>query len=113
MAETNIQDVFVAIREGVLAKEAAPGVLAWLSRNDHRTVSDAIRELQLRMLSEPELIAIVDRAIEANRELVKEKGDGAYGRIMGLVMSEVRGSADADTVTRVVKDRIRDTARRS
>ncbi len=113
LAETNIQDVFVAIREGVLAKEAAPGVLAWLSRNDHRTVSDAIRELQLRMLSEPELIAIVDRAIEANRELVKEKGDGAYGRIMGLVMSEVRGSADADTVTRVVKDRIRDTARRS
>ena len=109
LAESSIRDVFGAIHEGTIAKEAVPDVLSWLSRNARLTVSDATQALQLHMFSDSELVAIVDHAIAANYDLVKEKGDSAYGRIMGLVMTEVRGSADTETVTRLIKKRISET----
>ena len=110
LTSEDLEDTFAAIREGAIAKEAGPAVLTWLAKNTHRTVNDAIRELGLRMLPERELVAIIDRAIAANQQIVTEKGEAAYGKIMGLVMSEVRGSADTAAVTRLIKARIKSRA---
>ena len=108
----HLESVFSAVRAGTVAKEAAPSILAWLSKNSSRTVEDAIQELGMRMLSEHELLRIVDKIIEFNADLIKEKGEGAYGKIMGLVMSEVRGSADPSEVTRLIRTRIGETMRK-
>jgi glutamyl-tRNA(Gln) amidotransferase subunit E len=108
----DLESVFAAVREGTVAKEAAPSLLAWLSKNRNRTVEDATRELGIRMLSEDELLKIIDRIIVANFSLIKERGEGAYGKIMGLVMSEVRGSADPVTVTKLIRTKIKDKTRK-
>lgn len=108
----DLESVFSAVREGTVAKEAAPSLLAWLSKNRNRTVEDATRELGIRMLSEDELLKIIDRIIVANFSLIKERGEGAYGKIMGLVMSEVRGSADPVTVTKLIRTKIKDKTRK-
>jgi glutamyl-tRNA(Gln) amidotransferase subunit E len=102
----HLESIFSAIHAGMIAKEAAVTVLTWLSRNSSHTVEDAIQELGLRMLSEDELLKIIDRTIESNADLIKQKGEGAQGKIMGLVMAEVRGSADPAVVTRLVRMRI-------
>ena len=108
----HLESVFSAVRAGAVAKEAAPSILAWLSKNSSCTVEDAIQELGMRMLSEHELLKIIDKIIELNADLIKEKGEGAYGKIMGLVMSEVRGSADPAEVTRLIRTRIGETMRK-
>ena len=108
----HLESVFSAVRAGRVAKEAAPSILAWLSKNSSRTVEDAIQELGMQMLSEHELLRIIDKIIEFNADLIKEKGEGAYGKIMGLVMSEVRGSADPAEVTRLIRTRIGETMRK-
>jgi len=108
----HLESVFSAVRAGTVAKEAAPSILAWLSKNSSRTVEDAIQELGMRMLSEHELLRIIDKIIEFNGDLIKKKGEGAYGKIMGLVMSEVRGSADPGEVTRLIRARIGETMRK-
>jgi len=108
----HLESVFSAVRAGTVAKEAAPSILAWLSKNSSRTVEDAIQELGMRMLSEYELLRIIDKIIEFNADLIKEKGEGAYGKIMGLVMSEVRGSADPGEVTRLIRTKIGETMRK-
>ena len=105
----HLESVFSAIRAGTVAKEAAPTILTWLSKNSTRTVEDAIRELGMRMLSEQELLRIIDKTIESNADLITQKGEGAYGKIMGLVMTEVRGSADPAAVTSLIRTRIRET----
>ena len=102
----HLESVFAAVSEGVIAKEAALALLAWLSKNRKGTVEDGIRALGLRMLSEHELLNIIDRTIDANLALVDENGERAGGKIMGLVMSEVRGKADPTLVTRLIKTRI-------
>jgi len=111
LTSSHLESVFAAVLAGTVAKEAAPSILAWLSKNNRSSVDDAIRELGMRMLSESELLAIVDRVIGANTSLIKERGEGAYGKIMGLVMSEVRGSADPAAVTKLVKIRIGEKTR--
>jgi len=108
----HLESVFSAVRAGTVAKEAAPSILAWLSKNSGRTAEDAIQELGMQMLSEHELLRIIDKIIELNADLIKEKGEGAYGKIMGLVMSEVRGSADPGEVTRLIRTRIGETMRK-
>jgi glutamyl-tRNA(Gln) amidotransferase subunit E len=105
----HLESVFSAIRAGTVAKEAAPTILAWLSKNSARMVEDAIRGLGMRMLSEQELLRIIDKTIESNADLITQKGEGAYGKIMGLVMTEVRGSADPAAVTSLIRTRIRET----
>jgi len=112
LTSRDLESVFSAVRGGAVAKEAAPSLLAWLCRNRNRTVEDATRELGIRMLSETELLKIIDRVIDANSGLIKERGEGAYGKIMGLVMSEVRGSADPAAVTRLIRTKIRDKTRK-
>jgi glutamyl-tRNA(Gln) amidotransferase subunit E len=112
LTSRHLESVFSAVRVGTVAKEAAPSILAWLANNSNRTVEDAIQELGMRMLSESELLKIVDRVIDTNADLIREKGEGAYGKIMGLVMSEVRGSADPAAVTKLVKTRIGDKIRK-
>jgi glutamyl-tRNA(Gln) amidotransferase subunit E len=108
----HLESVFSAVRGGIVAKEAAPSILTWLSENSDRTVGDAIQELRMRMLSEYELLKIVDRVIGANVNLIEERGEGAYGKIMGLVMSEVRGSADPAAVAKLIRTRIGDRMRK-
>jgi glutamyl-tRNA(Gln) amidotransferase subunit E len=106
LTHKHLESIFSAIRAGTVAKEAAVTILTWLSRNSSRTVEDAIQELGLRMLSEHELLRIIDKTIESNADLITQKGEGAYGKIMGLVMTEVRGSADPAAVTRLIRTRI-------
>ncbi len=113
LTPNHLESVFSAVRAGTVAKEAAPSILTWLSKNSGRTVEDAIQELGMRMLSEHELLNIIDKIIVLNADLIKEKGEGAYGKIMGLVMSEVRGSADPAEVTRLIRTRIGETMRRT
>jgi glutamyl-tRNA(Gln) amidotransferase subunit E len=112
LTPTHLGSVFSAIRVGTVAKEAAPAILTWLSKNSARTVEDAIRELGMRMLSEQELLVIIDKVIASNADLITAKGEGAYGKIMGLVMAEVRGSADPATVTRLIRARIGEKTRK-
>jgi glutamyl-tRNA(Gln) amidotransferase subunit E len=106
LASIQIESVFSAVRSGTVAKEAAPSILAWIAKNSGSTVDDAIQGLGMRMLSESELLAIIDRIIGANASLIEGKGEGAFGKLVGLVMSEVRGSADPSAVTRLVRARI-------
>jgi len=108
----HLESVFAAIRGGIIAKEAASSLLAWLSTNSNRTAENGIRELGLRMLSKDELSKVIDRIIDANSGLVEQKGEGAYGKIMGLVMGEVRGSADSTTVTKLIRARITEKTRK-
>jgi glutamyl-tRNA(Gln) amidotransferase subunit E len=58
------------------------------------------------MLSERELQAIVDDVVQSRLEFVKEKGVGAVGPLMGVVMKKVRGKADGKLVNQVLRENI-------
>ncbi len=103
VSEAQIKGLFVAVGSGTLAKEATAEVFSWLSMNEGKTVQDASTALGLKMFTEAELEAIIERIIAANKPVIEKNGKGAFGMLMGVVMKEVRGKANPDMVSVILK----------
>ena len=105
--ENKIREIFKSMASGELTKEALADVVSWLSKHD-KTVQEAIENLGLRILSKEEITRIIDTAIEKNKKLIEERGANAFGAIMGIVMKEVRGKADARLVGELLKKKLKE-----
>jgi len=110
VTDEQIIELFRLIDAGKTAKEAIPEVMTWLSKHEVASVEDALKDLGLGMISEIELEKIIDGAIKDNEALVKEKGRAAFSALMGSVMKRVRGRADAELVSRVLKRKLEQAA---
>ncbi len=105
VSEAQIKNIFVAIGSGELVKEAITDVFSWLSKNEDKNVHDAVQALGLKMLTEADLVQIIDRIIATNKQQIEKLGKNAYGLLMGAVMKEVRGKANPELVAKLLKER--------
>jgi glutamyl-tRNA(Gln) amidotransferase subunit E len=106
VTENQIKALFAAVGRGELTKEAIADVFRWLSQNQEKTVKDATTALGLKMFSEADLEAIVDKVIAANKPVIEKQGKGAFGMLMGVVMKEVRGKANPEKVSKILKQKL-------
>jgi glutamyl-tRNA(Gln) amidotransferase subunit E len=106
VSENKMREIFRSISSGELTKEALPEIFSWLSKHEDKNIQKAISELGLKIISKEELEKIVDAIIEANKDLVKERGAKAFGILMGIVMKEVRGKANTALVSELLKKKL-------
>lgn len=102
--DAHIEEAFRGLSGGRYAKEALPEVIRALAAG--RNLEEAVAELGLGPLSQAELEAVVDRAVAERAAFVRERGESAFGPLMGPVMAEVRGKADGRLVAAVLRARI-------
>ncbi len=107
VSDKQLREVFRMVGSEAIAKEAVPDVIVWLSDHEGATVEQALDALDLGLLSQAELDNIIDKLIEGNRKLLKERKGKAFGILMGLVMSSVRGRAKAKIVSELVKQKLK------
>ena len=110
--EAHIRDVFKCVGSGQVTKEAVSEIVTWLAQHEGSTVQEATRSIGLKMLSKEELEKTIEQAIQTNRKLIEERGANAHGAIIGIVMKEVRGKADAALVSELVKQKLENTKRK-
>jgi glutamyl-tRNA(Gln) amidotransferase subunit E len=103
-----IKDVFSLVSKGMTAKESIPELLTWLSSNTDQTVETALNELGLGMMSLETLIKLVQELISENRSMIEKMGMRSFGPLMGIIMKEVRGKAQAEDVKTILKQAIED-----
>ncbi len=106
VGDEQLKELFGLLGSGETTKEAIPDILTWLSNREGATIREAVEGLGLTMLSEKELLSIIDGLVRENRALVEERGMGAFGVLMGMVMERVRGRAEAELVSEVLKRRL-------
>jgi glutamyl-tRNA(Gln) amidotransferase subunit E len=104
--DEQLRELFVFLGSGKTTKEAILDILTWLSRHEGATVGEAVEGLGLTVLSERELLSIIDGLIRENRVLVEKRGMGAFGVLMGMVMQSFRGRAKAELVSETLKRRL-------
>jgi len=104
--EAKLLEMFKALGKGLMAKEAIPDVLRSMAENPSASVPEILEKLGLRALSLDEVRALVDRIIEENADILKEKGEKAFKVVMGRAMSVLRGKVDGKLVSEVVKERV-------
>jgi len=111
VSESQIREIFNEISAGEFTKEAMPDVTVWLSSHENKGVREAIKSLGLKTISENELRAFVEKVIEDNRHLIRERGENSFGVFMGIIMKELRGKVDTALVSRVLREKLKEFVR--
>jgi len=92
-----------AVESNKAAKEAIPDLLRGLASG---TTFDEVIGKLAPVISRQDLETIVHRIVADRSEFVRQKGQAALGPLMGIVMSEVRGSVDGKMVSEILKKEI-------
>ena len=101
-----IVGVFKAVDLGLTAKEAIPDILRWLAENPEFKVELAIEKLGLKTISDEELKSRICSLLDRNPTLVEGEGGAATGKLMNMIMAEVRGRVDAKKVIELLKEEV-------
>ena len=104
--ENQLREAFDLVSKGSTAKESVVEILKWLSFHPDGTAAEAVEMLNLRMMTKSDLENIIDKVIESNQSLVEQFGPKVHGRMMNLVMGEVRGRADPRQVNELLRIRL-------
>lgn len=106
LQEHHLKQVFRLVSKGATAKESAVDLLKWLASHPESDASQAVKELKLAMLTRDELEGIISKILLENSAMVKEYKSEAFGKMMNLVMGEVRGKADPTMVNNLLRARL-------
>jgi glutamyl-tRNA(Gln) amidotransferase subunit E len=74
--------------------------------NEQVNINKAIQAVGTSSISDEELSKGLDRIINNNMAIIKEKGDNALSTLMGRAMAEFRGKANGQKVNSMLKDKM-------
>ena len=98
------------VDEGELAKEGVAEVLSTIAANPTLTAAAAVEEAGLSGVSESDVRDAVSEVVDRNAEQVEAEGMGAFSALMGEAMGALRGKADGEIVSDVLREEIQKRA---
>ncbi len=104
--DEDLMRVFEMVAEDEVAKEGVPDLLCGVAEGgEPEEVAD---ELGLDSAAREEVEEVVDGILEDRADYVEEEGMGAMGGLMGAVMEEMRGKADGELVSDVLREKLQE-----
>jgi Glu-tRNA(Gln) amidotransferase subunit E-like FAD-binding protein len=100
LTDKDFEELFELLDKGKIVKESIPDVLLYKSKNPDVLMRDCIKKIGLETITEKELREIVKDVIKANRDKPVEK-------IIGIIMSKVRGKVKSEDVVKTVKEELK------
>jgi len=108
ITDEHIKEAFELLIENRIAKEAFEEIFKELAVHPEKSAIQVAEEKGLTLLSEAEVERIVEEIVQQNIEVIKAKGMGAMGMIMGRAMAKLRGKADGKLVNQLVRKKIQE-----
>lgn len=96
LTDEHFEEMFKLLAEKKIVKEAIPEILRAAAEEPKERIEEVVKRSSLGLLAEPELREIISRVLEKERASIE--------KTVGLVMSQVRGRADSQTVIALVKE---------
>jgi glutamyl-tRNA(Gln) amidotransferase subunit E len=110
LAAPHFRGAFDLVSAGDVPKEALPELLTTLAEDPSLDASDAAEEAGLGGVDEAAVREAVAEVVERNADQVAEEGMGAFSALMGECMGALRGKADGDVVSDVLREEIQKRA---
>ncbi|WP_435153096.1 Glu-tRNA(Gln) amidotransferase subunit GatE [Haladaptatus sp. DFWS20] len=110
LTDDHFLGVIDLVTDGDLAKEGVNDVLTLLAENPELSPEEAVEEAGLAGVGEDEVREAVVTVVKRNEEQVEEEGMGAFSGLMGECMGQLRGKADGDLVSQVLREEIQQRA---
>jgi glutamyl-tRNA(Gln) amidotransferase subunit E len=98
--------VLAAKEEGHVTREGMANLIEEFSGMNPSMDEIALKadELGIKPADTGDLLSIVEKVVESRLDFVKERGMGALGPLMGLVMKECGGAADGKQVSALLRE---------
>jgi glutamyl-tRNA(Gln) amidotransferase subunit E len=106
LTDDHFLELFALVEDGDLAKEGVPEVLTTLAKQPKLTAEEAIEVAGLSGVSEAEVRDAVVEVVERNADQIDEEGMAAFSGLMGEAMGALRGKADGEVVSDVLREEI-------
>lgn len=110
LTDDHLLAVMHLVEDGDLAKEGVNDVLATIAENPSLTAEEAVEEAGLSGVSEDEVRDAIAEVVERNADQVEQQGMGAFSALMGEAMGALRGKADGEIVSDVLREEIQKRA---
>ncbi|MFB6256969.1 MAG: Glu-tRNA(Gln) amidotransferase GatDE subunit E, partial [Haloplanus sp.] len=106
LTDDHLRSILLLVEDGDLAKEGVDEVLTVLAETPSLTAEAAIEKAGLAGVSETEVRNAVADVVERNADQVESEGMGAFSALMGECMGALRGKADGEIVSDVLREEI-------
>ncbi len=106
LQDNHFLEMFGLISDGKIAKEGIIDILRLIAEQPDRSAGDAAASLDLVGIDEEQTESVIARVVAERRDFVHERGPGAIGPLMGVVMQELRGKADGKLISRILTEKI-------
>jgi glutamyl-tRNA(Gln) amidotransferase subunit E len=106
LTDRHFEELFALLAEDELAKEGIPDLLTALAENPALSASEAAEQEDLGSAGEDEVRDAIAEVVERNADQVEAEGMGAFSALMGECMGALRGKADGDVVSDVLREEI-------
>jgi len=106
LSAEQLLDVLSLVAEDDLAKEGVGEVLTVLAEDPELDADTAVEEAGLAGVGEDEVREAVVEVVERNADQVEAEGMGAFSALMGEAMGALRGKADGEVVSDVLREEI-------
>ena len=110
LTDDHLADALALVDEGEVPQEGLDDLLRALAADPGLTAAEAVEQEDLGGVGEDEVREAVVTVVERNAEQVETEGMGAFSGLMGECMGELRGKADGDTVSSVLREEIQERA---
>jgi glutamyl-tRNA(Gln) amidotransferase subunit E len=106
LTDETFEGVFEKLAAGDLPQEGVGDLLRALAAEPDLGVEEAIEREGLGGVGEDEVRAVVASVVERNEAQVEAEGMGAFSALMGQCMGELRGKAEGEVVSDLLREEI-------
>ena len=110
LEDHHLETVFAMADDGELATEGVPDLLQAVARSPERDPRAVAEEAGLGSAAEDDVREAVLEVVERNESQVESEGMQAFSGLMGECMGALRGKADGDLVSQILREEIQKRA---
>jgi glutamyl-tRNA(Gln) amidotransferase subunit E len=110
LTDAHLADALALVDGGDLPREGLDDLLRALAADPTLSAAEAVDREDLGGAGEDEVREAVREVVERNADQVEREGMGAFSALMGECMGALRGKADGDVVSDVLREEIQQRA---
>jgi glutamyl-tRNA(Gln) amidotransferase subunit E len=110
LADEHLRGAILLVDGGEVPREGIEDLLTALAEDPSLSAEEAVEQEDLGGVDESEVRDAVVEVVDRHEDQVAEEGMGAFSALMGECMGALRGKADGDTVSDVLRSEIQKRA---
>ncbi len=106
LTDDHLRAVFALLAEGEVTQDGLPALLRAVAQRPDRPVRKTADAEGFGGMSEADVRETVEAVVEEHNEQVQDEGMGAFSALMGECMASLRGNADGELVSDLLREEI-------